>query len=342
MDYAWYLNPPFTARSQWTAFFPATPAISAVQRDRDERSVAEPQRLIGLNALFANESVALNLEAAEGYDSVVSNRVRSLWYVIEGQPVNVAINLQKRNAALGYSSGTSSSFVTFFSPTQVKYALLPRVGVTTIFADIGTAGALVSNPLMSAPLRLKPIYAGGDASVLNLIGSTPRAWVVHEADVAASASDALRRFAATNFDYRNRMVVEPDMGLASPGGISRRGTGPSTVAARGALTPNGTAFTVRAGSPGWLVMADMYAPGWRVTVNGRDAKLIRADYTLRAVAVPAGRSRVALKYRPPGFLVGLIISGTTVISLLALGVNALRRRWPRGQSSPVLATPRSH
>jgi hypothetical protein len=250
--------------------------------------------------------------------------VRSLWYVIEGLPVDAAINEQKRITALGFNSGFSSSFITIFQPAKTRFALLPRVGITTIIADTPTAGALLSNPLMSAPLRLKPIYIGGDASVLNLVGSQPRAWVVHEADVASSASDALHRFAAASFDYRSRMVVEPDAGLGNSGGISHRGRGTSTTATRDGLTPNGTAFTVRTSSPGWLVMADNYAPGWQVTVNGRDAKLDRADYTLRAVAIPAGRSRVVLRYRPPGFALGLFASGLTLAALVALAMSA---RW---------------
>jgi Bacterial membrane protein YfhO len=332
MDYAWYLNPPFTPKTQRSAFFPTTPAISAVQRDRAQRSAAEPQRLIGFSALVANQSVVFGLEDADGYDSVVSNRVRSLWYVIEGLPVDAAINQQKLITSLGFGSGFSASFITIFQAAKTRFALLPRVGITTIIADSPTAGALLSNPLMSAPLQLKPIYFGGDASVLNLIGSDPRAWVVHEADVAPNASDALRRFTATNFDYRSRMVVEPDVGLGNSGRVSRRGTGPSTIATRDALTPNGTTFTVRTGSPGWLVMADMYAPGWHVTVNGRDAKLVRSDYTLRAVAIPAGRSRVALSYRPPGFALGLVISGITLVSVVTLAVST-RLRGRRKRSS---------
>jgi Bacterial membrane protein YfhO len=329
MDYAWYLNPPFTPKSERSAFFPTTPAISAIQHDRGQRSAAEPQRLIGFDALVGNQSAVFSLEDADGYDSVVSNRVRSLWYVMEGLPVATAINEQRRITALGFSSGSSSSFITVFQPDKTRFELLERVGITTIIAYPPEVRALVSNPRMTPLVELEPIYLGSDASVLNLIGSHPRAWIVHEADVASGASDALRRFAATNFDYRNRMVVEPGSGFGNSGGVSRRGTGPSAIATRNALTPNGTTFTVRAGSPGWLVMADMYAPGWHVTVDGRDAKLVRADYTLRAVAIPAGRSRVVVRYRPPGFTLGVLVSGLTSALLVALAVSACwrGRRW---------------
>jgi len=74
----------------------------------------------------------------------------------------------------------------------------------------------------------------------------------------------------------------------------------------------------------------MYAPGWHVTVNGRDVNLLRADYTLRAVPVPAGRSRVVLTYRPPGFVPGLAISALAVAALVWIGILALKARRRRG------------
>jgi hypothetical protein len=96
-------------------------------------------------------------------------------------------------------------------------------------------------------------------------------------------------------------------------------------------------------------MADMYAPGWQVTVNGRDATLSRADYTLRAVPIPAGRSRVVLKYRAPGFTLGLIASVVTVIALAVLAGSVLwqerrRKRTPErlprgGRETPMLQPP---
>jgi len=92
--------------------------------------------------------------------------------------------------------------------------------------------------------------------------------------------------------------------------------------------PDQLAIDVDAPAPGVLVVAEAFAPGWRATVEGRDAPVFRAQYHQRAVIVPAGRSRVVLRYQPRGrlalpllFVLGLIGS----IALLALRMPWLDR-----------------
>jgi hypothetical protein len=155
---------------------------------------------------------------------------------------------------------------------------------------------------------------------------------VHEADVAPGASGALHRFADPAFDYRNRMIVEPDQELGSAGSVVHRGAGPGTVAQRVSATLNGTAFTVDSPTAGWLVMADIYAPGWQVTVNGHSERLLRANYTFRAVRIPKGPARVVLKYRAPGFALGLATSIATALALLVLAALSLWA-WRRSRTT---------
>jgi hypothetical protein len=49
---------------------------------------------------------------------------------------------------------------------------------------------------------------------------------------------------------------------------------------------------------GFVVLADLFFPGWMATVNGRDATIYKADYAFRAVAVKAGLNEIAMAYRP--------------------------------------------
>ncbi|HWM84834.1 MAG TPA: YfhO family protein [Kofleriaceae bacterium] len=49
-----------------------------------------------------------------------------------------------------------------------------------------------------------------------------------------------------------------------------------------------------------LVLGEAYFPGWQAEVDGRPARVFRANYALRAVEVPAGARRVAFQFRPPG------------------------------------------
>jgi hypothetical protein len=77
--------------------------------------------------------------------------------------------------------------------------------------------------------------------------------------------------------------------------------------------------------PGWLLLAETFAhyPGWSAEVDGRAARLWRADGIATAIAVPAGARAVRLRYVPPGFVAGLAGSG---LGLLACVAVLVRRR----------------
>jgi hypothetical protein len=61
-------------------------------------------------------------------------------------------------------------------------------------------------------------------------------------------------------------------------------------------TPNEIEIDVQNSPGGWLLVNDHYDPDWSVQVNGHAAGLFRADYLLRAVAIPPGDSVVTMHY----------------------------------------------
>jgi len=68
--------------------------------------------------------------------------------------------------------------------------------------------------------------------------------------------------------------------------------------------------------PGYLVLSDSYFPGWQARVNGQPARILRANYLVRAVAVPACSSRIVFLYRPWAFRIGLWASLVSAIFFL--------------------------
>ncbi len=78
-------------------------------------------------------------------------------------------------------------------------------------------------------------------------------------------------------------------------------------------------------------------PGWTATIDGRPLALRRwADVEL-AATVPAGHHVVELRYRPRLFEVGLVLAGSTALSLTVLDVVpwARRRRSRPGPGGPL-------
>ncbi|HKY33718.1 MAG TPA: YfhO family protein [Candidatus Polarisedimenticolia bacterium] len=78
--------------------------------------------------------------------------------------------------------------------------------------------------------------------------------------------------------------------------------------------------------PGWLLVRDAYAPGWKASVNGERAAVRRAEECFRAIAVPAGDALVEMSYRPTGHRAGVWISALALLAALGVGLAMLGQR----------------
>jgi hypothetical protein len=86
--------------------------------------------------------------------------------------------------------------------------------------------------------------------------------------------------------------------------------------------PNAVRLTVDAPSAGILVLKDAYMPGWRATLNGSSASVIRVNAMVRGVVLPGpGRYDVRFEYMPDSFVAGLWVAGAIAVLLAAVMLN---------------------
>jgi hypothetical protein len=142
----------------------------------------------------------------------------------------------------------------------------------------------------------------------------PRVFAVGRAR-ALDGPTAVGAMLDPSFDPR-REVVLPGVGGGQDGF-----RGSATLAER---TADRVVVEADLGQPGWVVLLDAFDPGWTADVDGRPAPVLRANVAFRAVAVPAGRHRVGMTYRPRAVRVGLALSAAAVL-LVAAGALARPR-----------------
>jgi len=87
--------------------------------------------------------------------------------------------------------------------------------------------------------------------------------------------------------------------------------------------PDEERYESESDGPGWLLVRSTHARGWRATVDGEPALLLRADGRHRAVAIPPGRHTVTLKYEPPWLWPGVAL---TLVSVTIVLWTFVRRR----------------
>jgi hypothetical protein len=77
-------------------------------------------------------------------------------------------------------------------------------------------------------------------------------------------------------------------------------------------------FEIDAALPGVFTLANPFFPGWRATLDGHDVRLDLSPGAPMALAVPAGRHRVRIDYRPRSVLLGIGVMITAALALLFL------------------------
>ncbi|HEX8355273.1 MAG TPA: YfhO family protein, partial [Pyrinomonadaceae bacterium] len=155
----------------------------------------------------------------------------------------------------------------------------------------------------------------------------PRAWLASEAralgDEATLAVIRTGRLPdGSRWEPLRTALAEQGAEEAATGG-GAGGAGAEVFA----YEPNRVDVRTKAGAPSLLVLAENHYPGWRAYLDGRAVEVLRVNYALRGVRVPAGEHEVSFRYRPASALAGLAVSLLTAAALLLWW----RRRLPEGR-----------
>jgi hypothetical protein len=143
----------------------------------------------------------------------------------------------------------------------------------------------------------------------------PRAFVVRAAAPLPDRPHALAALKRT--DFRRTVLLEgapPESGSAPPDGDTPPGS--ATIAD---YRPNRVTVRAECAAPGYLVLADIWYPGWVAMVDGAPAPLYRADFLFRAVPLPAGRHEVTFAFEPPSYRWGQLVSAATLLLAVLVG-----------------------
>lgn len=175
---------------------------------------------------------------------------------------------------------------------------------------------LTARSELETPL-LRGAWEAGGARVYEVADPVPHAYFPSSVRAVRDTAEALRRTLGLRHALEEAVVEAT--------------TAPSAGAGTAALvewTPDRLTLSVEAERGGLLVVSEVWAPGWRAAVDGREAPVLRANTAFRAVHVPAGEHELRLWYAPPAVRWGSRLSAAALAALAvaaaALGLRRLR------------------
>jgi hypothetical protein len=189
--------------------------------------------------------------------------------------------------------------------TSVRYRVLPR-------QQAGGRTPIVQMPYLMGSFLFD---YGSDVA--------PRVSVVSKTEVVGDTGRQIEALFAGVWDSRSTAIVDREPAAA---GDARPPVPPTATI----TTDSANRVVVQAGAGeagGYIVLLDSFSDGWRATVDGHPATVVRANGLFRAVRLNPGPHLVEFLYRPRAFLVGAAVSAAALAMVLGLlAWPALRKR----------------
>ena len=207
---------------------------------------------------------------------------------------------------LGYTSMRLRDWLIFNAyignqPLKVQHKIWNMVNVK-YFADAEPVHLKGLKFIRKAEYFYGKLYFYRNQNVL------PRAFYVSKSKIIKERPKILEYMAGTRFSPKYEVVLEegqPAYGKNIFRKVEILDYGPSSIR-----------LFVNAPRPGYVFLSDTYYPGWKVYVDGKGSKILRANYMFRAVKVDEGGHEIRYIYDPLSFKLGAIVSG---LSLLLFG-----------------------
>lgn len=92
-------------------------------------------------------------------------------------------------------------------------------------------------------------------------------------------------------------------------------------------TPNRLDLMVNSETSGWLVLSDVWYPGWFALIDGQAKSIFHANYLFRGLFVESGAHKISFIYRPLSFIIGSGLSIISWITIIFVWVISRRREY---------------
>ncbi|MGH9855328.1 MAG: YfhO family protein, partial [Blastocatellia bacterium] len=200
----------------------------------------------------------------------------------------------------------------------------PDAEITITRASLHDSAGDASTPLDAqslTPERWQKLASFGSVDLYQNLKAMPRAWLVSRVETMPDAEvlSAIRAGKFRDgrpFDPAQVALLDEESCAGCKVASPHSDISSTAEASVVRYEPHRIEVKTRSSQERFLVLSEVYYPGWTAQIDGVETRVYRVNYALRGLVVPPGEHKVEFVYAPTSFRLGAICSGLGVLLLL--------------------------
>ncbi len=280
-------------------FYPQTKVINEIRK----LSGIDRSWGYGSGYIETNFQTHEKIYSAEGYDPLIIKRYMELVTMAKDGKIPKELKRSDVNITQGGKSLRENVY---------RKKLLDLLGIKYItFKDDLLSNNWQPNNEVFPKEQYSLIWQDAQWQVYENKNALPRFFLTSDYILASNKTAALSFIYNKNIDLKKTLILEERPNIL----LDNKAKGNVKLIL---YSPNKVVFSVFASGNTLLFLSDNYYLEWNVKIDGELSKILIADYTLRAVAVPKGEHRIEFFYNPKSFRNGAVISLIGIILMVII------------------------
>ncbi len=171
-------------------------------------------------------------------------------------------------------------------------------------------------------------------------GALGNAWLVHRIMHVNTANEEMNALAAADFEPGSVAIIHKDFNAL----VSDNNLGSDSMATikLESYSPNKLVYSYNSATPQVAVFSEIYYAGkngWKAYLDKKETPYFRANYVLRAMALPEGKHEIEFRFEPESYYTGnkIAYAGSALLFLFVLGTLGFSayRRYKEIEAEPT-------
>lgn len=165
--------------------------------------------------------------------------------------------------------------------------------------------------------RFRQIDNFSKTVVFENLKACPRAWLVPEV-ISLKKDQILSAIQTGKLPNNSKFLPRKTALVEQPISLSVKNPDTKASIAISDLKSSQIRVVTHSSSNSFLILSDIYYPGWRAMIDGREVPILQTDYVLRGITVPKGNHKILFEYRPSSFFIGAALSITILLVIVIM------------------------